>query len=838
MSEIDDRKALLASLYETMKPLRLTEDLSEADVRAKIVDPLFVQALGWPEPLIRRERHTSSKEFIDYVFGAPVALFLLEAKRASRLFTIPGPTLTTNHVIKELMRTDKALQDAIEQVARYCQDEGYPFAVVSNGIQLCIFRAVRTDKPWKNGQAVVFRSPEEILERFAHLWSLLSYPAVIAGSLTKHFAFPDNTPRQFKSAISTLPNADETLIRNSLSGDLIPVLRGVFEDLTDDRHLEVLERCYVYSDPLAATANDFVLNLRDLPPAFLKNDVKDVEIGRFSGGAFTDALATLARDSRRGTVFLLLGGVGSGKTTFLRQVRVRYCANVIENEGSYFYLDFRDSPPRPPFDDFVFKSLRKQLDSQVFLRHLCRKLTKTDLVGERQPLSSPVVLRALFERELEEVDCLARELGVTSNQTIAKRKLNRLLELEHDDREVVRRALYAIQAAGRFVLLVFDNADQLTPEAQLEVFLFAQNIAADTGGSIVVALREEKYYLASQRGAFNAFQTHKFHVPSPKLTDLLSLRLGYAIENLDKLLFDPGRKEDVALLLHAIMTGGVGEVGRRGSSNVVRLLERLCMGNMRLALKMFRSFLQSGNTNVDKIVRICREAPSVTKIPYHVPFHEFTKSVMLGDHRYYRESNSDVLNLFGISGLEPNSHFTALRLLALLMTMSERASTYGRGFVEVREVLEIFASVFGDSSDGYSQLRRLLRAGLVESDTTVADSLDHLSAVRAAPAGEYYLTYLAKAFAYLDLVWIDTPICDAPTLARLQSLLHAQDKDGRYERVDRFLGYLSAQEQRERKSYPAIEGVGAWASPLMPSILEQIAKEKREIDRRFAKNNS
>jgi hypothetical protein len=63
---------------------------------------------------------------------------------------------------------------------------------------------------------------------------------------------------------------------------------------------------------------------------------------------------------------------------------------------------------------------------------------------------------------------------------------------------------------------------------------------------------------------------------------------------------------------------------------------------MRYALDMFREFLSSGNTNVDKIIRIVEESGG-----YTVPFHEFAKSAILGSRKYYRSSISRIVNREG-----------------------------------------------------------------------------------------------------------------------------------------------------------------------------------------------
>ena len=80
MSNTDIDKA-----YECFKLLEKSfRNLSEADSRAKIIDPIFKNCLGWEENDITREEHVN-KGFIDYIFkvgSRPV--FVLEAKKIGR----------------------------------------------------------------------------------------------------------------------------------------------------------------------------------------------------------------------------------------------------------------------------------------------------------------------------------------------------------------------------------------------------------------------------------------------------------------------------------------------------------------------------------------------------------------------------------------------------------------------------------------------------------------------------------------------------------------------------------------------------------------------------------
>ena len=90
--------------------------------------------------------------------------------------------------------------------------------------------------------------------------------------------------------------------------------------------------------------------------------------------------------------------------------------------------------------------------------------------------------------------------------------------------------------------------------------------------------------------------------------------------------------------------------------NIARLIESICFGNMRMGLEMFTTFLTSGATDVDKMLAIYRRDGA-----YFVAFHEFIKSIMLGERRYYKGSSSPILNLFECTSDRNSSHFTALR---------------------------------------------------------------------------------------------------------------------------------------------------------------------------------
>src|SRR5437764_9235852 len=103
---------------------------------------------------------------------------------------------------------------------------------------------------------------------------------------------------------------------------------------------------------------------------------------------------------------------------------------------------------------------------------------------------------------------------------------------------------------------------------------------------------------------------------------------------------------------------------------------------MRFALQMFTTFLTSGATDVDKMLAIYRREGA-----YYVAFHEFVKSVMIGDRAYYREGPSVIMSVFDCGAERNSSHFTALRVLALLLAHRGEATPQGKGYVETSRVI-------------------------------------------------------------------------------------------------------------------------------------------------------
>jgi predicted type IV restriction endonuclease len=172
----------LDSAFDTFS--RLKQDIAtydgtlvtEADARAKVIDPMFTQVLGWRGSELFAENATSSG-FVDYVFTIDGrSRLIVEAKRDSRTLGIDNRDTGRGYILSGPAFKSEAASEGIEQAIRYCGSKNAELACVTNGRQWLIFRGNRlgdgTDT--MRGMAYIFSTLDNISDNFKLFYRLLS----------------------------------------------------------------------------------------------------------------------------------------------------------------------------------------------------------------------------------------------------------------------------------------------------------------------------------------------------------------------------------------------------------------------------------------------------------------------------------------------------------------------------------------------------------------------------------------------------------------------------------------------------------------------------------------
>jgi hypothetical protein len=791
-------------------------ELSETDTRVKLIDPIFKDVLGWAEVDIRREEPVEVG-FVDYVFGADFPYFHVEAKRAVPRFSLVAPDkdrylqLSGPHLLGK-----KEMKAPLEQAAKYAFDLGTDFAILTNGDQFIVFQTRIRGKSWRDGFAIVWHDYDDVLGDFAYFHKVLSADRVRAGSLNESFAAAAGVTTPLYTPIESIRNSDADLVRNKFWTKIARVVGPLLIDdpQATDVQDEIIKHCYVRT-PLSDEVDASISRLlSDTPSKVLADaDVEDLKPGMDGRTSFDHRIEEDIKGHRSGT-YILTGGVGSGKTTFLRRFERHVGQPFIRRWCVWLHIDFL------PLGDVPEAEIETELTRHTYER--IRELLKQNYPqlwpadGER--------VRTLFARQIEEAK-LTVLYGLSPDSPEWDKRVNEIVHpLFIDPRVLVEAILtHAATQTNERIVLVLDNTDQLGEKFQESVFLLSQKLARSCSALTIVALREEKFFAAFRRGIFDAYGDRRFHIGSPNLEDVVRKRLRYASQKYSSTARAEARTTaelNEVTQIDRVINAFIRSATKR-NQNIIRLLACVSNGDMRHALGMFREFVSSGNTDIEKILRIV-----ATDGGYSVPFHEFAKSAILGSRRYYRNNLSHVINLFVKSSVPSSSHAMALRLLARLASASTAPSTHGaEGFVQTTQLLLEARQSFGRADDFLSRGDELLARGLLESEPPRARQVTLADALRVSASGMYYFKYLVRSFAYLDLVFVDTAITDKDLAARLATLAQAPkgDMQARFDRVRLFLDYLEADEALELVVTRG--NSGPYVDALVPAIRAQIETE-------------
>jgi hypothetical protein len=608
---------------------------------------------------------------------------------------------------------------------------------------------------------------------------------------------------------------------------------SIFKDIADQAQLEILQSCYVHTGSLRIVAQDLNTVITDAIPEFIREQGgEEITQSANDAGRFGTAIAG-AITNQSGQLYVLLGGIGAGKTTFIKRYQREVGKPALDGKALWFHLDFLGAPVDPQQTEiFAWRTVLQDLRSRYRDLNIETRRNIKKAFADNIEVLSQTVLRA-------------HSLPPGAYDQALSPYLERWVE---DLVDYVPRILRVAKSDRRLHIVLFiDNVDQLSPASQAQLFLLAQRVTRTVGALTILSLREESYYTANLQKTLTAYTNRKFHIASPRFRKMIASRIRFALELVQKstgpesYALGHGIAIDraaIADFLKIIQTSIFEQ-----NHNIARLIEALCFGNMRLALDMFTLFMTSGATDVDKMLRIYRDSGS-----YFVAFHEFVKSLMLAERRYYKDESSQILNVFDCGAERNSSHFTALRLIRALGERRGESTREGQGFVEIARVVGTSEDIFDNREDVVRTLNRLVVRQLVEANTKSTDNIAGASHVRITSAGWYYARYLVGSFSYLDLVLQDTPLNDSDVEQQLRNAVEEVDNlsdredeklnrmQVRFRRVRTFLAYLRAEEDWEQSEFDLSVRGGIWADPFIPAIQKGFEKEIAHIERRLLEN--
>lgn len=726
----------LVSYYNFNKGTR-----NEATTRLHLINTLFLECLGWEKNDVICEDHYNG-EYTDYTFGKPKKLMIVEAKKEGIYFEVPAGETKIYYKIKSVMDFSPETKSAIKQVSEYCQSRGVPNAVVTNGFQLIAFIATRQDGiPPFDGKAFVISSYEQLMNGgFLTLWNSLSSNAISKGLLKSQLLSGGLDPLPPKLSVSTTnyPGFKE---RNAFQTDLKILSDLIFEDLTKHKEIEIdfLKECYCQSGALSkyALMSKALLKSRYSILFDKSGSAPTIKSATTKSGISPEILA----ESMSSRPILLIGDVGVGKTTFIRNLINIGGEEVFENAITLYLNLGSEAVFTVNIKEYILQLVEQQLRENysidIFDNKFVRRVYKSDIQRFSKGIYSSIKNSAPDKYEDKLIESLQDKIKNLPSHV--------MLSLDHITRGFRKQ-----------IIIFLDNSDQRSDQTQQDVFLVSQEIAEKWPATVFIAIRPETFHKSRHSGALSGYHPKAFTILPPRIDLVLKKRLAFGIKLAEGKFPISLLPKDTEVKFKNISSIFKSFSESLDFSNAInKAIENISGGNVRSALEFVKEFFGSGHVNTEKIVNLFEKEGR-----YYVPLHEFLRAILYADHTYYFPPSSPIVNIYDISHRDESEYFLMSIMLGTLASSSRTLKN--SGFMQLNFLYETLQNL------GYIPLqieRCLLRAFdkklLITSgrlDPNVEFEL--IDSIRITTVGLYHFQILPYLFTYYDSMLVDIPIID------------------------------------------------------------------------------
>lgn len=669
MSDNNPQPELTQELIARLSDIR-TSGGNEADTRFKIIDEILTSILGWEKTDFHHEERLSEdgqESYLDYLITTAQTSLLIEAKRAQVNFgNVPA---LRRAPLRGSWAKNGDLRKAILQARDYGRIKGVGFCAVTNGDAWVVFPVNRRDLvSFEDTHAVVFRSADSALHAdFEEFRALLSRESVIDGSLEQQLLGGDSNQIENRRLNRIYDKSFSKITRQTMFSSIEDEIVTAFSEELIAANPELLEKAYVetadrvrFDDriKMSVVRRDQVLRSRPLRP-----------VGR-DGAKGVGAKFTSVKVKAQPLALLTLGLVGAGKTTFLRYV---------ETISGKAFFDQSKTPPAAHWLYVDFRNFSKTLSPRTHIFEAILNYIKAHpALGDYETTIAPAYK--------EEVANLTRGPlgGLKANKAALDEQIGKILLKEYEEGAPYCKRILSYASKSQACFLVIDNVDQVEEiTIQDSIFLDAVAIAREANLSLVIAMRDATYVKNRSSAVFDAFTFDAIYIDPPDIQSVLSKRFTIANHLLKDKTFDVvsdgGAKVTVSDASRVVEMLSASVLG----TEVGQLIEVSATGDVRLALRMTKQFLQFGYSTSYRAYRAFLKTGR-----YDFPVHEAVRAIMFGNQSIYRDEFSPILNPFDAKTGRSESQFLRVYVMSALIAAATTKEFQGIEASEIMSSLE------------------------------------------------------------------------------------------------------------------------------------------------------
>lgn len=747
---------------------------SESDVEQKLVLPLLVTSnpdgLGFSKadfktkPSLRSlavNKGTSKKLYVpDYaVILAGRPLLIIEAKR-------PGEDLA------EALR--EARMYASELNAMYpAGDNPCQRIIVTDGSEIHFCH-------WDSSDPVVVRTdcltPIDIgfsaLLDFAGKQTLSQVANAHAQSLRRNTQYV--TPIKLMGGAAI---ADAIVGTNSFGANVSVEYKYLFDPKDTRERTRLVENAYVGSERRASHVAPIDRLIRAAIPAHM------LDARAIANTLEPSQLLNEISPNRAGEMCLLIGSVGSGKSTFTDYLRVLGLSKELGPKLDWANVNLN---PAPLSREKIYLWLIAEISKSLAQLHPSLDQDTLDFK------------RKIFARDIAKAEKGRASLFPAGSVQRLEIISDALQALESNAELTLKRTLeHLYRDTGRLLIVVLDNCDKRAQADQLLMFEVAMWLKENMHCMVFLPLRDTTYDNHRNEPPLDTVvKDLVFRIDPPALDQVIQARLDYAVREMRHhqarfhFTTENGMKVDCSR----------DEVGRYLSSLVAsvfqnsqfkRIITGLAGRNIRKGIEILLEICRSGHIPSAEIFK------ARTVRGHKFPSHLVMQILMKGNRKYYADASAHLKNLFhsDVKDALPDP-FARLAVLRWLQRNQQvPGPSRAKGFHKLELLIaDLQGHGFAETSI-LSAVRDLIEAECIyseaESSTPSPDDL-----VSIAPAGDVHLS-LCEDAQYLASVAESVNFRETLPASHVKDVLQGlflfapETREGTLEIADTLTSYLA-----------------------------------------------
>lgn len=433
----------------------------------------------------------------------------------------------------------------------------------------------------------------------------------------------------------------------------------------------------------------------------------------------------------RNEICLLIGGVGSGKSTFTDYLKIVALPESLKISTEWININLNRAPLSK---DIIYNWIIDQ----------CTKLIK--VMHPEIDFDCLDTLKEIYSRELSILEKGRASLYENNSEKHTDIIYDELLRLQTDSSKTLESYINFLYCSpGKLLVIVLDNCDKRSRNDQLLMFEVATWMKNTFQCMIFLPLRDVTYdQFCNEPPLDTVIKDLVFRIEPPLLQKVIYSRLQYALREIGKnqekfSYYVPNNarvecpRNEVGVYIKCIVTSLFQDNYFR------RVITGLAGSNIRKGLEIFLDFCKSGHIEDDLIFKI-RHSNGDFKIPHHV----ISRILLKGNRKYYYNKESHIKNLFYSNKNDsfPNPYIR----IVILKWLKDRFREYGpnktKGFHKVSELVKNL-QVYGHSRNRILlEIGSLTSAGCIITEA-LTDTINSNDLLSIAPSG----------FVHLDMLW-------------------------------------------------------------------------------------